>query len=159
MAKLVIRRKLKELKVRVKEHGVVKLTRGEKESSFAHRTVELRGNSIYVDNEVVQTMGDSGLIEIEGDIERVETTADVLIKGNVKGDVKAFGDVKSGDVGGNIEANGDVRCGDVEGHVEADGDVSCGDVGRSVASSGDVSCGLVRGNVSAGGDVVVRKTR
>lgn len=93
-------------------------------------------------------------LEITGDLLNVESNRDVVVHGNVGGDVRADGDVKCADVKGDVFAKGDVEVdGDVGGVVRAGGDVACRNVQMDIEAGGDIRCGTVGGNVSAGGDV------
>jgi len=73
-------------------------------------------------------------VEITGDPLSVTTDSPVVVKGDVKGDVKADGPVTCGEVGGNVEADGPVTCGSVRGYVEANGPCTCGNVGGNVTA-------------------------
>lgn len=89
----------------------------------------------------------------EGAARNVQSDFDLIVTGDVAGDVSAEGDVDCSDVGGSVSAAGDVDCGDVAGNINAGGDVDCDDVKGSVNAGGDVDCGSVEGSLSAGGDV------
>lgn len=78
-------------------------------------------------------------IEVTGDLAQLKADANVVITGNVKGNVEASGTVQCGSVGGNVDACGSVQCDTVAGDVDAGGSVICGRVGGDVDAGGSVT--------------------
>lgn len=75
---------------------------------------------------------------VEGDAVEVCSDADVAVSGEVKGSVRAEGNVDCKQVGGDVRAGGVVNCGDVKGDVKAGGVVNCGDIQGGVRAGGMV---------------------
>ncbi len=63
-------------------------------------------------------------IVIEGNVDRLKTSANVTINGNCR-DIDCGGSCTvSGDVSGDIDAGGSVHCGNVSGDIDAGGSVT-----------------------------------
>ena len=77
----------------------------------------------------------------------------IIIHGNVDGDITASGNITCGNVAGDVESGSNVSCGDVEGNVTAGSHVECDDIGGGVTAGSKVICGSIRGGVMAGGSV------
>jgi hypothetical protein len=105
------------------------------------------GNSVSIINGVVTIDGVrqtgeplSGVVKVEitGNLTSLRTDANVIMAGNVLGDVDAGGSVQCDAVGKSVDAGGSVQCNDVEGDVDAGGSVTCGVVGGDVDAGGSV---------------------
>ena len=93
----------------------------------AGRNIQIKDGRVFVDGQEVNTEGGPIILQVEGDVERIE--ADVVSSIEV-----------SGQAGSVATQAGDVHCGDVSGGVSTmSGDVKCGAVGGGVSTmSGDV---------------------
>lgn len=80
----------------------------------------------------------------------VHILGNVVVHGNVEGNVKAGVEVKCEAVSGNVHAGADVNCDGIAGNVTAGCDVNCDEVGGKVTAGCDVNCDEVGGNASAG---------
>ena len=108
--------------------------------SITSKGIFLNGKNILTGSEVGSPLN----IVIEGDIDKLETSSDLEINGNVGNITSNSGDIDiSGGVSGNIELNS----GDI--------DISGGVGGNVKTTSGDIDIsGGVRGNVSSvNGDI------
>lgn len=117
------------------------------------------GQSVSVVNGVVQ-IGDSkhqvsrdGLtVEAMGSWFNLDCQGDVVVNGDVQGDVKA-NNVRANAISGDVEAGGDVSSGPISGDLTAQGSVTCGPVSGDVASQKDVRVsGSVMGDVKCRGN-------
>ena len=97
----------------------------------------------------VTVQGDiRGAVRAEGNVAcgNIEGTVAVegsIACGNITGDVKSESNVHGGMITGDLSAEGHVQCGDVTGDVNAEGHVQCGAVTGDVKSEGDVHCGPI----------------
>ena len=100
--------------------------------------------TIYIDGKkVAGDLGESKqpvTIVWEGPLNYLKCDGDVIVNGDIKGNVDAGGSVKCGNVGGDVDASGSATCGDIKGNVDA---------------GGSVKCLSVSGRVDAGGSVVI----
>lgn len=113
------------------------------------RAVVFKGHTYLAD----RAAGNKMCFQYTGDVLNLQCAFDCEIKGNVRGDVTAAGDVTCDRVDGNISAMGDITSDDVAGNVSAGGDVTCDDVGGNVNAGGNVTCDKIGGDVTAGGNV------
>lgn len=93
---------------------------------------------ISVQSGTLNVRTDSGNIIVLGNANEVRSSGDAEIRGEVKGDVEAKGDVRAGNIGYDATAGGDICCGDVGGSLSAGGDVKCGSVIGNIMAAGDV---------------------
>lgn len=105
--------------------------------------VIINGRKVIVDGKVITDEAE-GVIELritDGALQNVETTCDVTITGDVRGNVNAGMNVTCGHVGGDVDAGMEARVrGNVQGSVEAGMSVSANDI------MGDAEAGM---NISA----------
>lgn len=104
-------------------------------------TVEQKGNSVhsggvYSSNSQVIVNG----VRVSGGVTSGDRAIDVIIEGDVHGDV---------------DAPMNVTCGDVKGDVDSGMNVTCKDVGGNVDSGMSVTCAKVQGRIDAGMNVTV----
>ena len=94
----------------------------------------------YTENENLKQVN----IVIEGSCDslQVDSCDQVEVKGDVRGVLKA---------GGNVIVHGSAH-----NEVDAGGSIHCGDVGGDVDAGGNVTCGNVSGSIDAGGSVIRR---
>ena len=90
-------------------------------------SVAMIGDKVFINGKEVDDISkiESRIIKIEinGNIENLETSGSVTVKGNV-GNIDCGGSCNvDGDVNGNINAGGSVRCKNVSGNINAGGSV------------------------------------
>lgn len=87
--------------------------------------VVISNGKVIVDGTIIATYGNGAQITINGDVNNIECTGSVEVKGN-----SAYIDcggscTVGGKVLGRINAGGSVRCGDAYGDISAGGSVHC----------------------------------
>lgn len=106
-------------------------------------SISIVNGQVTIDG-VIQT-GDklSGVVKVEisGGLSNLKTDADVVVNGDVLGNVDAGGSVQCGAVGKSVDAGGSVQAGAVNGDVDAGGSVHCGQVSGSIDAGGSVRHG------------------
>lgn len=104
------------------------------------KNITTKGNKIFVDGKEVHQIGDGKVeIKVTGNLESISVeNGDVLVSGDVTGDVKVGGNMKCHEVKGNVEVGGNLTSGDVIGNVNAGGNVKCGKVALNVTAGGNV---------------------
>lgn len=98
-------------------------------------------------NDKVVYEGESGSVDVEckGNADFSSTTIN-----GVTTITNGINVVVEGNVEGNVNAPMGVECGNVKGNVKAGMSVTCGDVGGNVDSGMSVTCKTVHGDVDAG---------
>lgn len=109
------------------------------------KSITTAGNKIFVDGKEVQQIGNGKVeIKVTGNLESISVeNGDVLVSGDVTGDVKVGGNMKCHEVKGNVEVGGSLTSGDVIGNVNAGGNVKCGKVALNVTAGGNIQ-GLMK---------------
>ena len=87
--------------------------------------VSIINGKVIVDGKEIEIV-DSKLhnINIEGNINNLNCRGNVVVNGDVGGDIDCGGSVRCGDVGGEINAGGSVHGSDITGNIDAGGSVS-----------------------------------
>lgn len=89
----------------------------------------INGRVIVDGKEIANEESREVYVTIEGDVNKIDCSGSVTVKGNVKGNIDCSGSCEvEGDVGGDIDASGSVRCDNVSGSVDASGSVRCGKI-------------------------------
>lgn len=93
-------------------------------------SVAMIGDKVFINRKEVDDISkiESRVIKIEinGNIEKLETSGSVTVKGNI-GNIDCGGSCNvGGDVNGNINAGGSVRCKNVSGDINCGGSVHKG---------------------------------
>ena len=105
-------------------------------------SINVTNNAVYIDGKKFEGEGYESRhfrIEVTGGVAGIKVErGDVIINGDVSGDVDAGGNITSANVGGGIDAGGNVNCGNVTGDVDAGGNVNCGTIGGDVDAGGNV---------------------
>lgn len=92
-------------------------------------SVAMIGDKVFINGKEVDDISkiESRVIKIEinGNIENLETSGLVTVKGNVWNIDCGGSCTVSGNINGNIDAGGSVRCKNVSGDINAGGSVHC----------------------------------
>ncbi len=153
-----------EKDVDVEEEQIKTISAGEAKQTENVSADTLENNDILKDDgvlRVVQCLGrrilrvdelnpDAVIHLSDVEASEVHILGNVVVHGNVEGNVKAGVEVKCEAVSGNVHAGADVNCDGIAGNVTAGCDVNCDEVGGKVTAGCDVNCDEVGGNASAG---------
>lgn len=112
-------------------------------SSPTGGSVNIINGRIIIDGVLQEGEKLSGVVrvEISGGLTNLKTDADVVVNGDVLGNVDAGGSIQCGAVGKNVDAGGSVQAGAVTGDIDAGGSVNCGPVTGSIDAGGSVRHG------------------
>ena len=100
------------------------------------KNISITNGKIIIDGREIKSSG-KRKIEIilsNSTIENINSNRNVLVKGNVAGDVIAKGTINCDDVGGDITTEGTVNCDNVNGNVSANM-INCDDIGGDVTGT------------------------
>ena len=73
----------------------------------------INGRVIVDGKEIANEESREVYVTIEGDVNKIDCSGSVTVKGNVKGDIDASGSIRCGNVSGSVDASGSVRCGKI----------------------------------------------
>jgi len=80
-------------------------------------------------------------LEIDGD-------NDVVIHGDVNGDVNIGGSLSCDNINGNAMSGGSLKCDDIKGNVNAGGSLKCDTIGGNVNAGGSIKCKSIKGDIN-----------
>ncbi|MCR5832319.1 MAG: hypothetical protein K6G36_00005 [Candidatus Saccharibacteria bacterium] len=113
-------------------------------SGVNNKNIVISREGVFIDGErVTNSEEDSGIV-IHGNCKdvRVECACRVEIKGDIEGSLSVAGDVLvEGDVVGNVQAGKEVTCKTISGSASARGSIVCGSIGGDALAGEGVVTG------------------
>ncbi|UGO47808.1 hypothetical protein MCCARTNEY_234 [Bacillus phage vB_BanH_McCartney] len=103
--------------------------------SYSGNNISIQNGQVIVDGKVQDgTVDNKPRIVVQCNVERITSTEDIHIEG---------------DVTGNVESDTSVNCNNVTGNVKAGTSVNCNNIGGNAVSGTSINCNNIKGNATA----------